>query len=84
VAKAKKPASRPSTKLVSSLPPAVVEQAAQEWLEAHGIDASKTPSVQSDPSCHALTEILTQTIQRIHRELHSLQDRVARLEKNRD
>jgi arsenate reductase-like glutaredoxin family protein len=61
-----------------------VEQAAQEWLEAHGIAASKTPSVQSDPSCHALTEILTQTIQRIHRELHSLQDRVARLEKNRD
>jgi len=84
VTKAKKPASRPSTKLVSSLPPAVVEQAAQEWLEAHGIAASKTPSVQPDPSCHALTEILTQTIQRIHRELHSLQERVARLEKNRD
>ncbi len=84
MAKAKKPASRPSTKLVSSLPPAVVEQAAQEWLEAHGIAASKTPSVQADPSCHALTEILTQTIQRIHRELHSLQERVARLEKNRD
>ena len=84
MAKAKKPASRPSTKLVSSLPPAVVEQAAQEWLEAHGIAASKTPSVQTDPSCHALTEILTQTIQRIHRELHSLQERVARLEKNRD
>ena len=84
MAKAKKPASRPSTKLVSSLPPAVVEQAAQEWLEAHGIAASKTPSVQPDPSCHALTEILTQTIQRIHQELHSLQERVARLEKNRD
>ena len=84
MAKAKKPASRPSTKLVSSLPPAVVEQAAQEWLEAHGIAASKTPSVQTDPSCHALTEILTQTIQRIHQELHSLQERVARLEKNRD
>ena len=84
MAKAKKPASRPSTKLVSSLPPAVVEQAAQEWLEAHGIAASKIPSVQPDPSCHALTEILTQTIQRIHRELHSLQERVARLEKNRD
>ena len=84
MAKAKKPASRPSTRLVSSLPPAVVEQAAQEWLEAHGIAASKTPSVQPDPSCHALTEILTQTIQKIHRELHSLQERVARLEKNRD
>lgn len=81
MAKAKKPASRSSTKLVSSLPPAVVEQAAQEWLEAHGIAANKTPSVQPDPSCHALTEILTQTIQRIHRELHSLQERVARLEK---
>jgi arsenate reductase-like glutaredoxin family protein len=62
----------------------VVEQAAQEWLEAHGIAASKTPSVQPDPSCHALTEILTQTIQRIHQELHSLQERVARLEKNND
>ena len=84
MAKAKKPASRPSTKLVSSLPPAVVEQAAQEWLEAHGIAASKTPLLQPDPSCHALTEILTQTIQKIHRELHSLQERVARLEKNRD
>ncbi len=82
MAKAKKPASRPSTKLVSTLPPAVVEQAAQEWLEAHGIAASKTPSVQPDPSCHALTEILTQTIQRIHQELHSLQERVTRLEKN--
>ena len=82
MAKAKKPASRPSTKLVSSLPPAVVEQAAQEWLEAHGIAASKTPSVQPDPSCHALTEILTQTIQRIHQDLHSLQERVTRLEKN--
>jgi hypothetical protein len=84
MAKAKKPASRPSTKSVSSLPPAVVEQAAQEWLEAHGIAASKSPSVQPDPSCHALTEILTQTIQKIHRELHSLQERVARLEKNND
>ena len=84
MAKAKKPASRPSTKLVSSLPPAVVEQAAQEWLEAHGIAASKTPSVQPDPSCHALTEILTQMIQRIHRELHSLQERVAHLEKSND
>ena len=82
MAKAKKPASRPSTKLISSLPPAVVEQAAQEWLEAHGIAASKTPSVQPDPSCHALTEILTQTIQRIHQDLHSLQERVTRLEKN--
>ncbi len=81
MAKAKKPASRLSTKLVSSLPPAVVEQAAQEWLEAHGIAASKTPSAQLDPSCHALTEILTQTIQKIHQELHSLQERVARLEK---
>jgi hypothetical protein len=84
VAKAKKPAARSSAKLVSSLPPAVVEQAAQEWLEAHGIPGTKTPSAQLDPSCHALTEILTQTIQRIHRELHSLQERVARLEKNND
>jgi hypothetical protein len=81
VAKAKKPASRSSIKLVSSLPPAVVEQAAQEWLEAHGMAATKTPSTQPDPSCHALTEILTQTIQRIHGELHSLQERIARLEK---
>jgi hypothetical protein len=84
VAKAKKPASRPSTKLASSLPPAVVEQAAQEWLEAHGIAASKTPSAQPDPSCHALTEVLTQTIQRIHQELNSLHERIARLEKNND
>ncbi len=84
MAKAKKPASRPSTKLVSSLPPAVVEQAAQEWLEAHGIATTTPPPTLLDPSCHALTEILTQTIQRIHRELHSLQERVARLEKNRD
>jgi hypothetical protein len=81
VAKAKKPASRSSIKLVSSLPPAVVEQAAQEWLEAHGIAATKNPSTQPDPSCHALTEILTQTIQRIHGDLHSLQERIARLEK---
>jgi len=81
VAKAKKPASRSSIKLVSSLPPAVVEQAAQEWLEAHGIAATKNPSTQPDPSCHALTEILTQTIQRIHGELHSMQERIARLEK---
>ena len=84
MAKAKKPASRPSTKLASSLPPAVVEQAAQEWLEAHGIATTTPPPTLLDPSCHALTEILTQTIQRIHRELHSLQERVARLEKNRD
>jgi hypothetical protein len=84
MAKAKKPASRPLTKLVSSLPPAVVEQAAQEWLEAQGIAATKTPSTQPDPSCHDLTEILTQTIQRIYGELHSLQERVARLEKNSD
>ena len=84
MAKAKKPASRPSTKLASSLPPAVVEQAAQEWLEAHGIAASKNPSAQPDPSCHALTEVLTQTIQRIHQELNSLHERIARLEKNND
>lgn len=84
MAKAKKPASRSSTKLASSLPPAVVEQAAQEWLEAQGIAATKTPPTQLDPSCHALTEILTQTIQRIHGELHSLQERIARLEKKND
>ena len=82
MAKAKKPASRPSTKLISSLPPAVVEQAAQEWLEAHGIATTTPPPTLLDPSCHALTEILTQTIQRIHQELHSLQERVTRLEKN--
>ena len=84
MAKAKKPASRPSTKLVSSLPPAVVEQAAQEWLEAHGIATTTPPPTQFDPSGHALTEILTQTIQRIHGELHSLQERIARLEKKND
>ncbi len=81
MAKAKKPAARPAPTFVSSLPPAIVEQAAQQWLEAHGIAATKTPSTQPDPSCHALTEVLTQTIQRIHGELHSLQERIARLEK---
>lgn len=84
MAKAKKPATRPASTIVSSLPPAVVEQAAQQWLEAHGVATTTPPPTLLDPSCHALTEILTQTIQRIHRELHSLQERVARLEKNND
>ena len=88
MAKAKKPANRsaarPAPTFVSSLPPAVVEQAAQQWLEAHGIATTTPPPTQFDPSGHALTEILTQTIQRIHGELHSLQERIARLEKKND
>ena len=88
MAKAKKPANRsaarPSPTFVSSLPPAVVEQAAQQWLEAHGIATTTPPPAQFDPSGHALTEILTQTIQRIHGELYSLQERIARLEKKND
>ena len=88
MAKAKKPANRPAAcpapTFVSSLPPAVVEQAAQQWLEAHGIATTTPPPTLLDPSCHALTDILTQTIQRIHGELHSLQERIARLEKKND
>jgi len=88
MAKAKKPASRaaprPAPTFVSSLPPAVVEQAAQQWLEAHGIASTTPPPTPLDPSGRALAEILTQTIQRIHGELHSLRERIARLEKKND
>lgn len=83
--KARKSASRPPPRtaapLVNSLPPQILEQAAQGWLKSSGAPVT-TPS--STPprkfKADSLVECLEATLQGLRAEIDDLQDRVARLE----
>ncbi len=84
MAKAKKPAARsaprPIAKFVPSLPPEVLEQAAQGWLKSSGITASAAQPAELDQQFCGLTTSLAQALQGIRGELHDLRERIAHLE----
>jgi hypothetical protein len=80
MAKAKKSPLRPS-KPISSLPPEILEQAAQGWLQSHGISSSSpSPAKETEPSFDHLTESLSQVLRELRTELNNLRARLARLE----
>jgi hypothetical protein len=76
----KKALARITPKLVPSLPPEVLEQAAQGWLQSHGI--SSTPAVpnQGEPSFSQLSESLDKVLHQLRAELNDLRNRISRLE----
>jgi hypothetical protein len=80
MAKAKKSPLRPN-KPISSLPPEILEQAAQGWLQSHGISSfSSSSPKETEPSFAHLTESLNQVLNELRTELNDLRARLARLE----
>jgi len=79
MAKAKKSPVRPSTP-VSSLPPEILEQAAQGWLQSHGISSIPATPKQSEPSFSQLSESLDKVLHQLGAELNDLRNRISRLE----
>ena len=79
MAKAKKSPLRPS-KPISSLPPEILEQAAQGWLQSHGIFSSPSSAKEPEPSFDHLTESLSQVLRELRTELSDLRARLKRLE----
>jgi len=82
MAKAKKkslvrPASRPPL----SLPPEVLEEAAQGWLQSHGVVSPQTSSPVLKESFEELAESLAKVLQEIRRQLDQLGERISKLEK---
>jgi hypothetical protein len=79
MAKAKKSPLRPS-KPISSLPPEILEQAAQGWLQSHGIFSSPSSAKEPESSFDHLTESLSQVLRELRTELSDLRARLKRLE----
>ena len=79
MAKAKKSPLR-AIKPISSLPPEILEQAAQGWLQSHGISSSPSSPKETEPSFARLTESLSQVLNELRTELKDLRARLARLE----
>jgi len=79
MAKAKKSPLR-AIKPISSLPPEILEQAAQGWLQSHGISSSPSSPKETEPSFARLTESLSQVLLELRTELNDLRARLARLE----
>jgi len=79
MAKAKKSPGRPSTP-VSSLPPEILEQAAQGWLQSHGISSIPATPKQSELSFSQLSESLDKVLHQFRAELNDLRNRISRLE----
>ena len=79
--KAKKstPARAPK-KPAPSLPPEVLEQAAQGWLQSHGISSTPTTPKSNDLSFTQLSESLEKVLHQLRAELNDLRTRIARLE----
>ena len=82
MAKAKKSAARkPAAPLVNSLPPQILEQAAQGWLKSTGATAAPASSSKTaTPTTDSLVECLDATLRNLRAEIAELRDRVARLE----
>ncbi len=79
--KAKKKAlSRPLVKPIPSLPPEVLEQAAQGWLQSHGISSAPVTPKPSEPSFTQLSETLDKVLHQLRSELNELRSRISRLE----
>ena len=78
--KAKKAPARPARNPVPSLPPEVLEQAAQGWLQSHGIAATPPTENQKEIAFSQLSESLDKVLHQIKAELNDLRSRVTRLE----
>ena len=78
--KAKKPPTRPARKPIPSLPPQALEQAAQGWLQSHGIAATPPTENQKEIAFSQLSESLDKVLHQIKAELNDLRSRVTRLE----
>ena len=78
--KAKKAPARPARHPVLSLPPEVLEQAAQGWLQSHGIAATAPTEKRKEIAFSQLSESLDKLLQQLQAELNELRARVARLE----
>ena len=78
--KAKKAPARPARHPVPPLPPEVLEQAAQGWLQSHGIAATAPTEKRKEIAFSQLSESLDKVLQQLQAELNELRSRVARLE----
>jgi len=76
----KKAPSRATSKTLTSLPPEVLEQAAQGWLQSHGISSTPAAPQQGEPSFLQLSEILDKVLHQLRAELNDLRTRISRLE----
>jgi len=76
----KKTPSRATPKPVTSLPPEVLEQAAQGWLQSHGISSIPVAPKQGEPSFSQLSESLDKVLHQLRAELNDLGARISRLE----
>lgn len=77
----KKSAARPVSRPALSLPPEVLEEAAQGWLQSHGGISPRASSPALKESFHDLSENLTKVLQEIRKQMDDLGDRISRLEK---
>jgi hypothetical protein len=76
----KKSSTHKTAKLVTSLPPEVLEQAAQGWLQSHGISSTPAAPKQGEPSFSHLSESLDKVLHQLRAELNDLRNRISRLE----
>ncbi len=83
MAKAKKSPVRPN-KPLSSLPPEILEQAAQGWLQSHGISSTLAAPKQGESSFSQLSESLDKVLHQLRAELNDLRNRISRLESKKN
>jgi len=76
----KKAPARVTPRLVPSLPPEVLEQAAQGWLQSHGISSTPATPKQAESSFSQLSESLDKVFHQLRAELDDLRNRISRLE----
>lgn len=72
---------RPTAPLVHSLPPQILEEAAQGWLKSSGTPLpASVPTKKGDLASRELVDCLDATLQNLRGEISELKERVARLE----
>jgi len=81
----RKPAARPAPRraapLVNSLPPQILEEAAQGWLKSSGTPLpAPLPAGRGDLASRELVDCLDATLKSLRGEISELKERVARLE----
>jgi len=79
----KKAPARATPKPAPSLPPEVLEQAAQGWLQSHGISSTPSAPKQGETSFSQLSESLDKVLHLLRAELNDLRNRISRLESKR-
>jgi hypothetical protein len=76
----KKAPAHATSKPATSLPPEVLEQAAQGWLQSHGISSTPAAPRQAESSFTHLSESLDKVLHQLRAELNDLRSRISRLE----